>query len=68
MTDPRYTQGYLIITKSMIEDADSTGALPLGSLQRIERLLLASPKITVLYHDTDALLVTVRRPSTGGGA
>jgi hypothetical protein len=51
----------------MIEDADSTGALPFGSLERIERLMLASPKITVLYHDKDALLVTVRRPTTGGG-
>ncbi|HEY1738042.1 MAG TPA: hypothetical protein VGI86_04995, partial [Acidimicrobiia bacterium] len=64
MSDPRYSQGYLIITKSQIAEIDATGQLPRGSLQRIERLLLASPKIKVLYHDRDALLVTVARPAT----
>ena len=63
MSDPRYKQEYLIITKSQIAEIDATGQLPHGSLQRIERLLLASPKIKVLYHDRDALLVTVARPA-----
>ncbi|HEY3834479.1 MAG TPA: lipopolysaccharide biosynthesis protein [Acidimicrobiia bacterium] len=64
MSDPRYSQGYLIITKSQIAEIDATGQLPRGSLQRIERLLVASPKIKVLYHDRDALLVTVARPAS----
>jgi hypothetical protein len=64
MSDTRYAQGYLIITRAQISEADSTGELPRGSLQRIERLLLASPDVKVLFHDRDALLVTVTRSAT----
>ncbi|HEX4492116.1 MAG TPA: hypothetical protein VH914_12990 [Acidimicrobiia bacterium] len=63
LSDTRYTQGYLIITRSQIAEVDSVGGLPRGSLQRIERLILASHQFKVLYHDADALLVTV--PRTG---
>ncbi len=66
MADRRFAQGYLLLTRSQIAEVDATGQLPKGSLERIERLMLASPKIKVLYHDRDALLVTVDRSTTGG--
>ena len=68
LSDTRYTQGYLIITRSQIAEIDAVGGLPRGSLQRIERLLLASHEFKVLFHDRDALLVTVARAKTGAGA
>jgi hypothetical protein len=69
LSDPRYTQGYLIITRSQISDVNSTGGMPRGSLKDIEEQLLASKQFKVLYHDDDALLVTVERPrTTGAGA
>ena len=66
LSDTKYTRGYLIITRSQIAEVDSVGGLPRGSLQRIERLLLASHRFQVLFHDRDAMLVTVARPSTTG--
>ncbi len=66
MTDPRYAQGYLIITKSQIAEVEATGQLPRGSLQRAEQQLLAAPGFKVLYHDSDALLITVPRTTTTG--
>jgi O-antigen/teichoic acid export membrane protein len=67
MADSRFAQGYLIITRSQIAEANGTGVLPRGALDRIERLLLASHSVTVLYHDRDALLVTVERPTATTG-
>jgi hypothetical protein len=63
LSDTRYKQGYLLITRSQIAEVDATGGMPRGSLQRIERLILASHQFKVLFHDADALLVTV--PRTG---
>ena len=68
MADTRYKQGYLIITRSQIREANSVGGLPRGALNRVERALLASHRFDVLYHDDDALLVTVDRSPTKSGA
>lgn len=61
LTDSRYSRGYLVITRSEQLEADALGLLPKGSLGRIERILLASPRFTVLYHDADATVFTVAR-------
>jgi O-antigen/teichoic acid export membrane protein len=64
MSDPKYDQAYLIITRSMIAESDDTGLMAKGSLQRIERALLASDRFDVLYHDDDAIVLTVPRAAT----
>jgi hypothetical protein len=64
LSDPQYTQGYLLITRAQIAEVESVGGLPRGSLERIEHLILTSHQFKVLYHDADALLVTVDRPAT----
>lgn len=59
LSNPRYRTSYLIITKAMESETDAIGPLPPGSLQNIEKALLASPKFTVVYHDDDAVVFTV---------
>lgn len=66
MSDTQYSQGYVLITRSQIAEVDSTGGMPHGSLQRIERALVGDPDIHVLFHDRDALLVTVDRSGAAG--
>jgi ABC-type amino acid transport system permease subunit len=67
MSDPKYRGAYLLITRSMVAESDSTGLMPLGSLQRIEQSLLRSDRFDVLYHDDDAILLTVPRTATTEG-
>jgi hypothetical protein len=59
LSDPKFAQSYLIITRSQIAEADATGQLPEGSLQRVEQALLDSKRFTVLYHDKDAAVFTL---------
>jgi hypothetical protein len=64
MSDPKYSQAYLIITRSMVAESDDTGLMPKGSLQRIEQSLLRSDRFDVLYRDDDAIVLTVPRTAT----
>jgi hypothetical protein len=59
--DPRYREAYLLITRSQKEQIDAIGPLPRGSLEKIEKALIASPKFQVVYHDKDATLFRVHR-------
>jgi hypothetical protein len=68
LSDTRYSQGYLIITRSQKADIDATGLLPPGSLERIENLLLASHEFKVLYHDSDAVVFTTPRAPVASNA
>lgn len=61
--DPRYREAYLLITRAQKEQIDAIGPLPRGSLTRIEKALMASPKFEVVYHDKNATLFTVPRPA-----
>ena len=65
LADPRYRQAYLIITRSQKEQIDAIGPLPRGSLSRIEKALLASPKFKVVVHNRDAVVFRVARPQVG---
>jgi hypothetical protein len=65
LSDPRYTAGYLIITKSQKAEVDNLGGLPAGALERVERAVLRSGRFKVLYHDDDATVVTVQRKAAG---
>jgi len=68
MTDPRYAQSYLIITRSQIEEAENTGLLPKGALERIEQQMLESDRFDVLYHDHDAVVFVTPRTTFDGTA
>jgi hypothetical protein len=46
MSDARYADAYLIITRSQEAYVDALGAMPPGSLQRIEQALRHSPEFT----------------------
>ena len=66
MADPVHAQAYLIITRSMKAESDETGLMPKGALDRIEAALLKSDRFDVLYHDRDAVVLTVPRTATAG--
>jgi hypothetical protein len=57
LSDPRYRDAYLLITRAQEEQIDAIGPLPRRSLQKIVAAVAASPKFEILYHDEDALLV-----------
>jgi hypothetical protein len=65
LTDPRYRDGYVIITRSQKDEVDALGELPKGALAAIESQLIASPYFHVLYHDNDATVVTAARGAPG---
>jgi hypothetical protein len=63
LSNPRYADAYLLITRAQKEQIDAIGPLPRGSLARIEAAVLASPRFEVVFHDDDATLVrAVREP------
>ncbi len=57
---PRYRQAYILITRAQKAQVDALGSLPKGSLDRIERALLASPRFQTVYHDADASVFRLR--------
>jgi hypothetical protein len=61
LSDSRYRDGYIIITRSQKTQSDALGLLPKGALDRIENALLASPFFQVVWHDKDASVLTVAR-------
>jgi len=65
LADPRYQQAYLIITRAQKAQIDAIGPLPRGSLSKIERELLASPRFKVVVHNPDAIVFRVDRTPLG---
>jgi aminoglycoside phosphotransferase len=65
MSEPGYRDAFLIITRSQIAELEDLGEMPSGSLQRIERALLASPKFDVVLRNRDAIIFTPA-PRSGG--
>ncbi len=51
--------GYIIITKGQKALYDNLGLMPVGSLQRIEDALLASPLLKLAYSTADAMVFTL---------
>jgi len=56
MSDKRYADAYLIITRSQKAYTDALGVMPQGSLDRIEKLLRQSPKFKTVYDSPDAVV------------
>jgi hypothetical protein len=56
LADPRYTNAYLLITRSQKAEVEAIGGLPLGSLDRIENALLHDRRFSVLFHSPNAIV------------
>lgn len=67
MSPDRHHHAYLLITRSQIADVEMTGALPRGSLARIEQALLDSPRFTVIFRNPQAVVITLTRPEPAEG-
>jgi hypothetical protein len=61
-----FSSGYLIISNSQKAEANMTGILPAGSLDRIQNALVKSPVFRVVYQNPDAIVFTLAN-SNGGG-
>ncbi len=59
LDDPQWNAAYIIITRSQKAYVDDMGILPKGSLDRIERALLASPRFHLAYATRDAVIFTL---------
>jgi hypothetical protein len=62
MADPANSAAYLVITRSMKAEVAEAGVMPPGSLDRIERALLDSPRFRVELRNRDATVFTLARP------
>jgi hypothetical protein len=59
LSDPRYTDAYILITRSQKIAVDEQGSMPLGSLDDVERALRRSPDFRVAYDSGDAVVFTL---------
>jgi hypothetical protein len=53
---------YLIITRSQIADVEMIGAMPQGSMARLEQTLMSSAEFTVIFRTPDAIVFTLAQP------
>jgi O-antigen/teichoic acid export membrane protein len=73
LDDSRYVRSYLLLTRSQRIDVDTNGAMPSGSLTRIEALLRSSTRFRVAYENRDAVVFELSDGAglsdrAGGGA
>jgi len=53
LADPKYSGGYLFITRSQIANDELFGLIP-GGLAALQERIAASPKFVLIYEDADA--------------
>lgn len=54
VTDPRWRDGYVILTRSQNAYVEALGVMPAGSLARIEDAIAASPDFRLVFANRDA--------------
>ncbi|HEU5152586.1 MAG TPA: phosphotransferase [Iamia sp.] len=54
MGESDYTDAYVLLTRSMRDEADATGLLPAGALVDVEAALRADPRFTAVFDTPDA--------------
>jgi len=54
MRNSKYSEAYLIITRSMKAEVDAIGELPKGSLEKIEQALLGSGDFSLVFQNSEA--------------
>ena len=60
LSDPRYADAYVLITRGQKIAVDSEQVLPPGSLDRIETALRRSPDFRVAYETADGTVFALR--------
>jgi hypothetical protein len=60
LADPRYTDSYVLITRSQEIEVDAQGPMPARSLQSIESALRRSPEFQVALDTGDATVLVLR--------
>ena len=65
LSDPRYTDAYVLITRSQKIAVDTTGSMPIGSLEDIEIALRQSPNFKIAYDSGDAVIFVLADPAGG---
>lgn len=59
LSSARYTDGYVVITRSQKIGVEMDSSLPLGALAEIERVLTASPRFSLVHQSGDATVFTL---------
>ena len=59
LSDPRYTDGYVMITRSQKIGAEMDGTLPRGALTQLEGELVTSPLFKIVHRSRDATVFTL---------
>ena len=62
LEDPRYTDAYILITRSQKIAVDAQGSMPTGSLENVETALRQSPQFRIAYDSGDAVIFTLADP------
>ena len=62
LEDPRYTDAYILITRSQKIAVDTQGSMPIGSLEAVEIALRQSPQFRVAYDSGDAVVFELVDP------
>jgi hypothetical protein len=62
LTDPRYSDAYVLITRSQKIAVDTQRTMPPGSLDRVETALRRSPAFRVAYANSDATVFVLADP------
>jgi len=66
LDDRRYVRSFLLLTRSQRIDVDTNGAMPPGSLTRIEAELRSSTSFRVVYENRDAVVFELSDRSGSG--
>ncbi len=57
--DPRYSDAFILLTRSQAAEIDSVGVMPTGSVEVIERALRASPRFKMVFSTPNAQVFTL---------
>jgi phosphate starvation-inducible membrane PsiE len=68
MSPARHHHAFLMISRIDRGAVETTGALPPGALARIVEALTHSPRFTVVYRNSDAVVITLAQPAPKGTA
>jgi hypothetical protein len=56
LSDPKWSAGFVILTRSQKAYAEMQGVVPEGSFDRITSILSASPRFKIVYRNEDAVI------------
>lgn len=66
LSDPKWTAGFIIFTRSQKAYAESQGVVPKGTFDHIIGVLSSSPRFQIAYRNTDAIIFTLNHQAPPG--